>query len=74
VARTAQQLERYAEAWQESNAQALPAEGPLWVVFGNSTAQARASSYDRGWVGLDLLPSAGPLPVGGPPRVEESLS
>lgn len=55
VARTARQVERYAEAWEASNARALAAEGPLWVVLGDSAAQGvGASSYDRGWVGLVL--------------------
>jgi lysophospholipase L1-like esterase len=47
---------RYAEEWQRSNDEALRAEGPLWVAFGDSTAQGvGASSFDRGYVGQLLV-------------------
>ena len=46
-------LERYADEWAAANARALSGQGPLWVVLGDSAAQAvGASSYDNGWVGV----------------------
>jgi lysophospholipase L1-like esterase len=46
------EIDPYAAAWQEVNAAALRATGPLWVVLGDSMAQGiGASSYDLGWVG-----------------------
>jgi lysophospholipase L1-like esterase len=47
------QVEAYAAQWERANAAALAAQGPLWVVLGDSAAQGvGASGYDRGWVGL----------------------
>jgi lysophospholipase L1-like esterase len=46
------QVAPYARLWDEANAAALAAHGPLWVVLGDSTAQGiGAPSYDRGYVG-----------------------
>lgn len=46
------QVAVYAKAWDEANDAALRAEGPLWVVLGDSTAQGiGAPSYDQGYVG-----------------------
>ena len=46
------QVEPYARAWEEHNRAAVQADGPLWVVLGDSMAQGiGASSYDRGWPG-----------------------
>ncbi len=46
------QVAVYARAWDEANDAALAAEGPLWVVLGDSTAQGiGAPSYDQGYVG-----------------------
>jgi lysophospholipase L1-like esterase len=46
------QIGPYAEAWMSANASELRANGPLWVVLGDSMAQGvGASSYDKGWVG-----------------------
>jgi acyl-CoA thioesterase-1 len=46
-------VEAYAADWERANAAALAADGPLWVVVGDSAAQGvGASAYDRGWVGL----------------------
>ncbi len=46
------QVAVYAKAWDEANALALAATGPLWVVLGDSTAQGiGASSPDEGYVG-----------------------
>jgi lysophospholipase L1-like esterase len=56
------QIGPYARAWDEANAVALRATGPLWVALGDSMTQAiGASSYDRGWVSqlLALLERAG---------------
>lgn len=45
----------YADYWREQNETALAAEGPLWVVLGDSTAQGLgASSPLHGYVGLVL--------------------
>ena len=42
----------YARAWQEHNARAVAASGPLWIVLGDSMAQGiGASAFDRGWPG-----------------------
>jgi lysophospholipase L1-like esterase len=47
------QVESYALEWERANAAALTADGPLWVVLGDSAAQAvGASAHDLGWVGL----------------------
>ena len=46
------QVAVYAKAWDEANAQALVADGPLWVVLGDSTAQGiGAPGPDEGYVG-----------------------
>ncbi len=46
------QVAVYAKAWDEANALALIASGPLWVVLGDSTAQGiGAPSPDEGYVG-----------------------
>ena len=53
------QVEPYARAWEEHNRAAVQADGPLWVVLGDSMAQGiGASAYDRGWPGqlADRLP------------------
>lgn len=47
------QVPVYAKAWDEANALALAASGPLWVALGDSTAQGiGAPSPDQGYVGL----------------------
>ncbi|MGW6277309.1 SGNH/GDSL hydrolase family protein [Kribbella sp. NPDC055071] len=49
------QARTYAEFWSWQNEQALAAEGPLWVVLGDSTAQGLgASSPLHGYVGQVL--------------------
>lgn len=46
------QVEPYARAWEEHNRAAVRADGPLWIVLGDSMAQGiGASAYDRGWPG-----------------------
>jgi acyl-CoA thioesterase-1 len=46
------QVAPYARLWDQANALALDATGPLWVVLGDSTAQGiGAPSYDQGYVG-----------------------
>ena len=46
------QVARYASAWEEANGRDLDAEGPLWAVLGDSTAQGiGAPSWDEGYVG-----------------------
>jgi hypothetical protein len=51
--RSFEEVEQYAAAWQAHNDAASAADGPLWVVLGDSAAQGvGASAYDRGWVGL----------------------
>ena len=46
------QVAVYAKAWDEANALALAATGPLWVVLGDSTAQGiGAPGPDQGYVG-----------------------
>ena len=48
-------VDRYALAWAEHNERALAADGPLWVVLGDSAAQGvGASAHDRGYVGVVL--------------------
>lgn len=57
----AQTLE-FARRWRESNLAALAADGPLWVVLGDSLSLGLgAPAWNRGWVGqLDgLLDAAG---------------
>jgi lysophospholipase L1-like esterase len=47
-----EQVEPYARAWERHNREAARADGPLWVVLGDSMAQGvGASAYDRGWAG-----------------------
>jgi lysophospholipase L1-like esterase len=47
------QVDAYAAAWEAANADGLRADGPLWVVLGDSAAQGvGASAHDRGYVGL----------------------
>ena len=51
--RSFQHVEEYAAAWSVDNAAALEADGPLWVVLGDSAAQAvGASSHRSGYVGV----------------------
>lgn len=51
VGRVAAQTRPYAAWWRERNLQALAADGPLWVVLGDSMSQGiGASAVDRGWV------------------------
>ncbi len=46
------QVEPYARAWERHNHAAVRADGPLWVVLGDSMAQGiGASAFDRGWPG-----------------------
>jgi lysophospholipase L1-like esterase len=46
------QVESYADAWERHNRAAAGADGPLWVVLGDSMAQGvGASAFDRGWAG-----------------------
>jgi lysophospholipase L1-like esterase len=64
-ARSYAQVEAYAADWQRSNAQALAADGPLWLVLGDSAAQGvGASAHDHGYVGQvrDRLLAADPRP------------
>lgn len=52
VRRIHAQVKPYATSWDDANAAALTAEGPLWVVLGDSTAQGiGAPSYDQGYIG-----------------------
>jgi lysophospholipase L1-like esterase len=56
------QVGPYARAWDEANAEALEATGPLWVALGDSMTQGiGASRYDCGWVSQlqSLLQAAG---------------
>ena len=47
-----EQVVPYAAWWEQQNRAALMAEGPLWVVLGDSMSQGiGASAPDRGWVG-----------------------
>ncbi|MFI7064769.1 SGNH/GDSL hydrolase family protein [Kribbella sp. NPDC050124] len=49
------QARTYADFWRRQNEQALAADGPLWVVLGDSTAQGLgASSPLHGYVGQVL--------------------
>jgi lysophospholipase L1-like esterase len=46
-------VDEYAAAWHAHNAAALSGDGPLWVVLGDSAAQAvGASSHLSGYVGV----------------------
>lgn len=52
VRHVAAQVAPYARSWEDANAVALAARGPLWIVLGDSTAQGiGAPSYDQGYVG-----------------------
>ena len=52
VRRVHRQVAAYAHLWDDANARALAAAGPLWVVLGDSTAQGiGAPSYEQGYVG-----------------------
>jgi lysophospholipase L1-like esterase len=49
------QVAEFAAAWERANADALAADGPLWIALGDSSAQAiGASAHDRGYVGQIL--------------------
>jgi lysophospholipase L1-like esterase len=49
------QVAEFAEQWEHANEAALAADGPLWIVLGDSSAQAiGASAIDRGYVGQIL--------------------
>lgn len=49
---TSGQVDPYRRRWMAANAAALEADGPLWVVLGDSAAQGvGASSPFKGWVG-----------------------
>lgn len=64
-ARSVDQVDRYRLAWDAANERALTAEGPLWVVLGDSAAQGvGATAHDRGWVGqvLERLVATDPRP------------
>ena len=53
--RSFEQVELYRAAWTAANESAASAEGPLWVVLGDSAAQGvGASAHDLGYVGLVL--------------------
>lgn len=59
------QVDAYALDWERGNELARQAEGPLWVVLGDSAAQGvGASGHDRGYVGqvLARLVAADPRP------------
>lgn len=57
---TYRQVELYRDAWTAHNAAALEADGPLWLVLGDSAAQGvGASSHLSGYVGV-VLPRLGP--------------
>jgi lysophospholipase L1-like esterase len=59
------QVDAYARDWERANQLALEADGPLWLVLGDSAAQGvGASAHDRGWVGQvrERLMSADPRP------------
>ena len=52
VRRIHAQVKPYAALWDEANALAATASGPLWVVLGDSTAQGiGAPRYDQGYIG-----------------------
>jgi lysophospholipase L1-like esterase len=51
VALVANEIMPYAQAWHERNLEALGADGPLWVVLGDSLSQGvGASSVENSWV------------------------
>lgn len=48
-------IEPFAEWWDESNEQALDADGPVWVAFGDSTGQGVGADHPSGsYVGQAL--------------------
>ncbi len=49
------QVAAYAAEWETSNAEALAAEGPLWVALGDSTAQGIGTSARQHGYVLRLL-------------------
>lgn len=52
VRRITKQIAPYTQWWSAQNQQALAAEGPLWIVLGDSTSIGiGASGPDRGYVG-----------------------
>ena len=54
-ARSYRQVDQYAAEWEAHNARARQEDGPLWLVLGDSSAQAvGASSRATGYVGLVL--------------------
>lgn len=56
------QVEPYARRWAHVNRQTLAADGPLWVVIGDSMSQGiGASTFEGGWVPqtAHLLAAAG---------------
>ena len=67
-ARSYGQVEQYAAEWRAHNAEALRQDGPLWLVLGDSAAQAvGASSRATDYVGVvlerlrtDGMPEASP--------------
>ncbi|HEX8762840.1 MAG TPA: SGNH/GDSL hydrolase family protein [Candidatus Saccharimonadales bacterium] len=62
VRKIQRQIAPYAEAWMAVNTKALRANGPLWVVLGDSMSQGvGASAFDKGWVGQlrDILAARG---------------
>lgn len=53
--RSLEQVDAYRDAWTAANTAALQADGPLWVVLGDSAAQGvGASSHLSGYVGVVL--------------------
>ncbi len=51
IGRVAAQTRPYAQWWRERNLEALAADGPLWVVLGDSMSQGiGASAVEHGWV------------------------
>ena len=53
IAEIDDQVEPWALAWDEQNAEALTESGPLWVVLGDSASQGiGANHWTEGWVTL----------------------
>ncbi len=51
IAEVESQVKPYAEAWDQHNALALRADGPLWVALGDSSSQGvGASTWKNGWI------------------------
>jgi acyl-CoA thioesterase-1 len=50
LAQTRGQLHAFAALWDDANRHALDAEGPLWVVLGDSTAQGIGATVETGYV------------------------